>query len=132
MDPYFCDLLFGKLFNISSIIFINNIFGRVTTQSELWFLYKHNYYFGNKETLYGPPYLKVILASIVAFKISLAILQHFVWISKQNYNFSYLQTYFQIFQWLISSLPENSGTSVGIWTNIFSFLYSCKHHTKIS
>ena len=65
-------------------------------------------------------HLKVLSASIAAFRISLAISPHFVWISSKNFSFFIFQCFTKKFEfynlksyWILtySRLPESNGTS---------------------
>ena len=78
--------------------------------------------------------MKVRSASVAAFRISLVILPHFVWISSKNFSFfNVLHKSLSFITWnLIEYLHtqdlQRATTHLNIWANIllFCFIYGCK------
>ena len=79
-------------------------------------------------------HLKVRSASIAAFRISLAISPHFVWISSKNFSFfnvshkSLSFTTWNLIEYLHTQDFQRATAHLNVWANIwlFCFVYGCK------
>ena len=89
---------------------------------------------------WGHFHLKVHSVSIAAFRISLAISAHFVWISNKNFSFCNVShkslsfVTWNLIEYLHTQDFQRATAHLNVWTNIsfFCFVYGCKQHTKIS
>ena len=86
-------------------------------------------------------HLKVRSASIAAFRISLAISPHFVWISSKNFSFfnvSHKSLSFitwNLIEYLHTQDFQRATAHLNVWANILYCFTSCmgvEQHTKIS